>query len=137
MKNKKDKISINLILLIAAILLVMSIFCIFIFLTKENAGAMRNASRHKSTAINGSVVLNDSTFTLVVPENVNRDAFVICNLHPAISVYINFRSVIDSVDETGYMLEAGKCVPMLDIIYTGPITAIAAQNDVKISYLSW
>lgn len=137
MKNKKDKLSINLILLIAAILLVMTIFCIFVFLSKDNASAMRDASRHKSTAINGSVVLNASAFTLIVPENVNRDAFVMCNIHPAINVYVNFRSVMDSVDETGYMLEAGKCVPMLDIIYTGPITAIAAVNDAKVIYLSW
>lgn len=136
-KNLKDKISINLILLIAAILLVMTIFCIFVFLSRDNASAMRDASRHRTTAINGSVVLNDSTFTLVVPLNINRESFVICNLHPAIDVFLNFRSVGDSVDETGICLQAGECLKMVEIIYTGPITAIAAQNDAKISYLSF
>lgn len=137
MGNKKDKLSINLILLIAAILLVMTIFCIFVFLSEDNAGAVREVSRHRSTAINGSVTLNDSTFTLVVPKNVHRDAFIICNIHPAIDVFLNFRSVGDSVDETGICLRAGECLTMVELIYTGPITAIATANDAKVTYLSF
>lgn len=135
MNNLKGKL--NYILFVAAILFAMTIFCIFVFLLRDDAGAMREISRHRTTAINGSIILNASTFILIVPENINRDAFVICNLHPAIDVFLNFRSVLDSVDETGICLQAGECLTMVDIIYTGPITAIAAQNDAKISYLSF
>lgn len=100
-----------------------------------------NLGYYGDTANNDFVILNASTFTKVLDVNEDRIYAVFCNdsqLNEDEKIYINYRTVAESVDETGLIIWGGKCETMHPYApITNEISAIASQGTPRLTYIEY
>lgn len=126
------------------VLIFVGIFLLWIVWSTSSYGEIE--TRHNlgyvtDIANNGSVTVNDTSFTKVLNANMDREYVMLCNkskLSESKVVYINYRTVANSVDETGMILFGEGCEPMPPTaIYTGEITAISSTGEPLITYIEY
>lgn len=80
------------------------------------------------------VDLNSSSFTTIVPTNLNRAFLEISNPNATTGVFVNLKAAANGVDEEGiYIAPLGTWRMSERTIFTGEVSAIAVSGTPKVT----